>query len=62
MRENFYVYPLKGHTHIILGVQCLFDLGDIHTIYQKLTMSFEIDGKNHMLQGICDDYPKVEKK
>jgi len=33
MRENFYVYPLKGHPHIILGVKWLFDLGDIHTNY-----------------------------
>lgn len=52
MRENFYVYPLKGHPHIILGVQWLFDLSDIHTNYQKLAMSFNIDGKTHTLQGI----------
>lgn len=31
--ENFYLYPLKGHPHLILGVQWLFDLGDIHTNY-----------------------------
>ena len=49
VRENFYVFPLKGHPHIILGVQWLFDLGDIHTNYQKLTMSFEINGKTHTL-------------
>lgn len=36
VRENLYVYPLKGHPHIILGVQWLFKLGDIHTNYQKL--------------------------
>lgn len=29
VREEFYIYPLKGHPHIILGVQCYFDLGDI---------------------------------
>lgn len=44
VREDFYIYPLKGHPHIIIGVQWLFDLGDIHTNYQKLIMSFEIDG------------------
>jgi len=49
VKENFYVYPLKGHPHIILGVQWLFDLSDIHTNYQELTMSFEIDGKTHTL-------------
>lgn len=57
MMENFYVYPLKGHPHIILGVQWLFNLGDIHTNYKKFTMNFEIDGKTHTLQGICDDFP-----
>lgn len=29
MRENFYVYPFKGHPHNILGVQWLFNLGDM---------------------------------
>lgn len=52
VREDFYIYPLKGHPHIILGMQWLFELGDIHTNYQKLVMSFEIDGKTHTLQGI----------
>lgn len=33
MREDFYIYPLKGHPYIILGVQWLFDFGDIHTNY-----------------------------
>jgi len=42
VRENFYIYPLKVHTHIILGVQWLFDLGYTHTNYQKFTMSFKI--------------------
>lgn len=51
VREHLYIYPLKVHPHIILGVQWLFELGDIHTNYQKLTMSFEIDGKTHTLQG-----------
>lgn len=36
VRENFYLYPLMGHLHIILGVQWLFELGDIHTNYQNL--------------------------
>ena len=31
VREGFYLYPLMGHPHIILGVQWLFELGDIHT-------------------------------
>lgn len=62
MRENFSVYPLKGHPHIILGVQWLFDLGDIHTNYQKLTISFKINGKTHILQGIRDDCPEVDNK
>jgi len=62
VREEFYLYPLKGHPHIILGVQWLFDLGDIHTNYQKLTMSFEIDGKTHTLQSIRDNCPQVDSK
>lgn len=49
MRENFYIYLLKGYPHSILGVQWPFELGDIHTNYQKLTMSFDIDGKTHTL-------------
>jgi len=49
IRENLYVYPMNGHPHIILGLQWLFELGDIHKNYQKLTMSFEIDGKIHTL-------------
>lgn len=43
MREYFFIYPLKGHPHIIMGVQWVFELGDIHTNYKKLTMSFNID-------------------
>jgi len=49
VREDFYIYLLKGHPHIILEVQWLFDIGDIHTNYRKLTMSFEIDGNTHTL-------------
>lgn len=41
-RENFCVYPLDGHPHMILGVQWLFELGDIHTNYKNLTMSFQV--------------------
>lgn len=33
VRENLYLYPLKGHPHIILGVQWLFKVGEIHTNY-----------------------------
>lgn len=62
VQEDFYLYPLKGHPYTILGVQWLFDLGDIHTNYQKLTMSFEIDGKTHTLQGIKNDFPQVDSK
>lgn len=40
VREIFYIYPLKVHPIIILGVQWLFKLGDIHTNYYKLIMSF----------------------
>jgi len=25
-------------------------------------MSFDIDGKTHTLQGICNDYPQVDNK
>lgn len=28
-REDFYVYPLDGIPHLILGVQWLYNLGDI---------------------------------
>lgn len=56
VREDLYIYPLKGHPHIILGVQWLFDLGDINTNYQNLTMIFKIDGKTHTLKGIQDYY------
>jgi len=60
--EDFYIYPLKGHPHIILGVQLLFEFGDIHTNYKNLTMSFDIDGKTHTLQGIWDKCPQVTNK
>lgn len=46
VRENFYVYPLKGHPHIILGVQWLFESVDINTNYKNLTMHFDIDYKD----------------
>jgi len=62
MREDLYIYSLKGNHHITFGVQWLFDLGDIHTNYQKLTMSVDIDGKTYTLQGIRDDFPQVENK
>lgn len=45
-RQEFYVYPLDGIPHLILGVRWLFDLGDIHTKYQNLVMSFEVEGRN----------------
>lgn len=62
MEENFYIYLLKGHSHIIMGVQWLFELGDIHTNYQKLTISFEIDGRTRTLQEIRDECPQVDNK
>ena len=55
VREEFYLYPLKGHPHNILGVQWLFELGDIHTNYQNLTMRFEIDGVEYTLQELRDE-------
>lgn len=55
VRENFYLYTLMGHPHIILGVQWLFELGDIHTNYQNLTMRFEMDGVEHTLQGLQEE-------
>lgn len=61
-REDFYLYPLQGHPHIIMGVQWLFGLGDIDTNYQRLTMSFEADGKSHTLQGMQDDCPQGDNK
>lgn len=33
VKEDFYIYPLKGCPYIILRVQRLFYLGDIHTNY-----------------------------
>lgn len=45
------MYP-DGHPHIILGLQWLFELGDIHINYKNLTMSFQVDGKIHTLHGI----------
>jgi len=62
VREDFYLYPLKGHPHIIIGLQWLFEVGDIHTNYQKLTMSFEVDGKMHTLQGIKDYKTQADHK
>lgn len=62
VRENFYVYPLDGHPHIIFGVQWLFESGDIHTNYRNLTMSFKIDNKPHTLQGIKEKCPQVTNK
>lgn len=61
-RENFYIYPLDGHPHMIFRVQWLFELGDIHTNYRNLTMSFEIDGKTHTLQEIKGECPQVTNK
>lgn len=55
MREDFYLYPLKGHPHFILGVQWFVELGDIHTNYQNLTMRFEMGGVEHTLQGLKDE-------
>lgn len=60
-REDFYLYPLKGHPHIILGVKWLFDLGYIHTNYQTLTLALRLMGR-HTLQGIQDDCPQVDNK
>lgn len=49
VRENFYLDPLMGYLHVILGVQWLFALGDIHTNYQNLTMRFKMDGVEYTL-------------
>lgn len=54
VRENLYIYPLKGYPHIILEVQWLFELGVIHTNYRDLTMWFEMGGIKYTLQGIRD--------
>lgn len=62
IHEDFYLYPLGDHPHIILRVWWLFDLGDIHTNYQKLIMSFERDGRTHTLEGILDDCPQADSK
>lgn len=55
-REKFCVYPLDDHHHMILGVQWLFELGDIHTSYKNLTMRFQVDGKVHALHIIKEYY------
>jgi len=55
VRENFYIYPLMGHPHVILGVQWLFELGDVQTNYQNLTMRFEKDGVEYTLQGLREE-------
>lgn len=55
VKEDFYLYPLKGHPHIILGVQWLFELGDIHTNYQNLNMRFEIGEVEHTLHWLKDE-------
>lgn len=39
---------------MIIGVQWLFELGDIHTNYQNIPMSFEINGMTHTLQWMRD--------
>lgn len=57
MREDFYIYPLKRHPHIIFGVQWIFELGNINTKYKNFTMSFDVDGKTHTLYVIQDDFP-----
>lgn len=58
-REDFYVYPLDGIPHLILGVQWLYNLGNIHSNYQKLVMKVEVEGKEHTLQGIKDYFPQA---
>lgn len=57
--DDFYIYPLDGIPHLILGVQWLYNLGDIHSNYQKLVTRFEVDENEYTLQGIRDYFPQA---
>lgn len=43
--DDFYVFPMRGLPHIVLGVQWLFSLGEIYSNYQMLEMRFKANGK-----------------
>lgn len=54
LEYNFYVLSL-GDTHtMVLGVQWLYTLGDIHFKYQKLKTRFQVNNHKIILKGIKD--------
>jgi len=59
LTDDFYVVDLAG-THVVLGVQWFYSLGDIHINYQDMRMEFrDNNGKEVILRGMSKSAPKI---
>ena len=53
LHSNFYVVNMR-EMDIVLGMKWLQDLGVFTLNVPKMEMSFEVDGRRHVLRGITD--------
>ncbi|XP_075095483.1 uncharacterized protein LOC142173741 [Nicotiana tabacum] len=57
--SDFLLFPI-GSSDMVLGVQWLFELGDIKFNYRKLSLEFEYQGKMLKVQGINPTLKEVD--
>lgn len=60
-QDDFLVLPI-GSCDMVLGVQWLCKLGNIHMNFGKLFMQFVYLGKSVTLQGACPTFKTVDAK
>jgi hypothetical protein len=59
LTDDFYIMDLAD-THVVLGVQWLYSLGDIHMNYKDMRMEFQDkDGKRVVLRGMSTGAPRI---
>jgi hypothetical protein len=59
LTDDFYVVDLVD-THVVLGVQWLYSLGDIHMNYQDMRMEFrDKSGQRVILRGMSTGAPRI---
>jgi len=59
LTDDFYIVDL-AYTHVVLGIQWLYSLGDIHMNYKDMRMDFhEKDGKRVVLRGMSTCSPMI---
>lgn len=55
MVNDFYVFPMGGILHIVLGLEWLYSLGEFSSNYQTLELKFILHGKYIILHGIKEN-------